>query len=114
LWVVGSVLLVIGVVFSTVDDFPEKPSYLYEDKNPSKELLEKEVRLEYLLKLKYGKDYDYNKEMKKEYEEKRNVVLLYLLWGLGGLVLMWVLLYTSFWISSGFSNDKKKDETNET
>ena len=24
----------------------------------------------------------------------------------------WVLLYIGFWVSSGFSNDKKKDETN--
>jgi len=25
----------------------------------------------------------------------------------------WVFLYVCFWISSGFSSDKKKDETNE-
>jgi hypothetical protein len=25
----------------------------------------------------------------------------------------WMLLYMGFWVSSGFSSDKKKDETNE-
>jgi hypothetical protein len=25
----------------------------------------------------------------------------------------WILLYMGFWVSSGFTNDKKKDETNE-
>jgi hypothetical protein len=25
----------------------------------------------------------------------------------------WVFLYTGFWVSSGFTNDKKKDEINE-
>lgn len=33
--------------------------------------------------------------------------------GVGGLLVWWGLLYTGFWISSGFSSDKKKDETNE-
>jgi hypothetical protein len=31
----------------------------------------------------------------------------------GGLLVWWRLLYTGFWIVSGFTNDKKKDETNE-
>ena len=30
-----------------------------------------------------------------------------------GLFVWWGLLYTGFWIVSGFSSDKKKDETNE-
>ena len=32
---------------------------------------------------------------------------------IGGLLVWWGLLYTGFWIVSGFTNDKKKDETNE-
>ena len=31
----------------------------------------------------------------------------------GGLFVWWGLLYTGFWIVSGFSSDNKKDETNE-
>jgi hypothetical protein len=111
IWVVGSVVLVIVTVFSTIDEFPEKPNYLYEDKNPSKEKLEIYKELEYLSKKEHGKDYDYNKETKKEYVKE---ILRIPLLGLGGLVFMWGLLYTGFWIFSGFSSDKKKDETNET
>ena len=113
LWVVGSVLVVFGVVGLTIEEFPEKPRYLYEDKNPSKELLEEEKRLEYLLKKRYGEDYDLNKERKKEYVKEIKETLKIPLWGLGGLVFMWVSLYTGIWITSGFSSDKKKDETNE-
>ena len=28
-------------------------------------------------------------------------------------IVSWILLYMGFWVSSGFSSDKKKDETNE-
>ena len=28
-------------------------------------------------------------------------------------LVFWILLYSGFWIISGFSSDKKKDETNE-
>ena len=28
-------------------------------------------------------------------------------------IVFWTLLYMGFWVSSGFSSDKKKDETNE-
>ena len=28
-------------------------------------------------------------------------------------LVLWILLYSGIWITSGFSNDKKKDETNE-
>jgi hypothetical protein len=27
-------------------------------------------------------------------------------------IVFWILLYIGFWVSSGFTNDKKKDETN--
>ena len=109
----GSVLVVVWVTGLTIQEFPEKPVYLYEGKNISKERLKKMKRLEYLSKKKHGKDYDYNKEKKKKYEKKRNVTLSYPLWGLGVLIFMWGLLYTGFWIVSGFTSDKKKDETNE-
>jgi hypothetical protein len=36
-----------------------------------------------------------------------------LFWQGGGLLVWWGLLYTVFWIVSGFTNDKKNDETNE-
>ena len=114
IWVVGSVLWVFGVVGLTIDEFPKKPFYLYEDKNPSKLSLSEMKELEYLSKQKYGKDYDYNKETKKEYVKEIKETLKIPLWGLGGLVFMWVSLYTGIWIVSGFSsNNKKKDETNE-
>jgi len=113
IWIVSSVLVVVWVTGLTIQEFPEKPVYLYEGKNISKERLKKMKRLEYLSKKKHGKDYDYNKEKKKKYEKKRNVTLSYSLWGLGVLIFMWGLLYTGFWISSGFSSDKKKDENNE-
>jgi len=28
-------------------------------------------------------------------------------------IVFWILLYMGFWVSSGFSSNKKKDETNE-
>ena len=28
-------------------------------------------------------------------------------------IVFWILLYMGFWVCSGFSSDKKKDETNE-
>ena len=73
IWIVGSVLVVVLVTGLTIQEFPEKPVYLYEGKNISKERLKKMKRLEYLSKKKHGKDYDYNKEKKKKYEKKRKV-----------------------------------------
>ena len=32
---------------------------------------------------------------------------------LGVPLVFWILLYIGFWVGSGFSNNKKKDETNE-
>ena len=34
-------------------------------------------------------------------------------WFFGVPLFFWFLLYMGFWVSSGFSSDKKKDETNE-
>ncbi len=38
---------------------------------------------------------------------------MFYFYGVVILFVWWGLLYTGFWISSGFSSDKKKDETNE-
>ena len=41
IWIVGSVLVVVWVTGLTIQEFPEKPVYLYEGKNISKERLKK-------------------------------------------------------------------------
>ena len=110
LWLVGSVLLVIGVIGMTIDTFPERP---------------KETNLGEINKRETSPYLTHNfrqipsprdelkqlRTMKREYEKGKKESLLIPLWGLGGLVFMWGLLYTGFWISSGFANDKKKDES---
>jgi hypothetical protein len=84
----------------TISTFPEQPK--------EKTELEKGLTLqEQLLKIKEEEN------QLEKYKEIRNNTLLLPLKGLGVLVFMWGLLYTGFWISSGFSSDKKKDETNE-
>ena len=42
-----------------------------------------------------------------------NLIEKMFLWEVVGLFVWWGLLYTGFWIVSGFSSDKNKDETNE-
>ena len=46
------------------------------------------------------------------YSDKQEQEMFYF-YGVVSLFVWWGLLYTGFWISSGFSSDKKKDETNE-
>jgi hypothetical protein len=112
LWVVGSVLLVIGVISMTMDTFPERP---------------KETKLGEMYKSETSPYLTHNfrqvpspreklkqlKLMKREYEKDKKESLLISLWGLGVLIFMWGSLYTGIWISSGLSSYKKKDETNE-
>jgi hypothetical protein len=103
IWVVGSVLLVIGVVGLTIEEFPEKTTRfidITESKDVKKKFTKKQKEV-------------LNKVDQRIYEEKIKETLKIPLWGLGGLVFMWGLLYTGFWITSGFTGDKKKDETNE-
>ena len=131
LWVVGCVLLVIGVIGMTISTFPEKPKEtkrveikrgdFYRDNNFSeKTTLEKNDHLtrqavETILESSRKKKEELlRKARKRIYEEKKNKSLLSLLKGLGVLVFMWGLLYTGFWVGSGFSGDNKmKDDTNE-
>ena len=131
LWVVGSVLWAIGVIGMTISTFPEKPKEtkrveikrgdFYRDNNFSeKTTLEKNDHLtrqavETILESSRKKKEELlRKARKRIYEEKKNKSLLSLLKGLGVLVFMWGLLYTGFWVGSGFSGDNKmKDDTNE-
>ena len=112
LWVVGSVLLVIGVIGMTMDTFPERP---------------KEKKLGEIYKRETSPYLTHNfrqipspreelkqlRAMKREYEKDKKESLLIPLWGLGVLIFMWGSLYTGIWISSGLNKDKKKDEANE-
>ena len=103
LWVVGSVLLVIGVIGLTIEQFPENPTDRFRDITENVEGKEFTKEQKEVLR----------KVTKRLYEKKKKESLLIPLWGLGVLIFMWGSLYTGIWITSGFTNDKKKDETNE-
>ena len=112
LWVVVSVLLVIGVIGMTMETFPERP---------------KETKLGETYKRETSPYLTHNfrqipsprdelkqlRAMKLEYEKDKKKSLLIPLWGLGILIFMWGSLYAGIWISSCLSSDKKKDETHE-
>ena len=102
IWIVGSVLWMVMIIGGTIYTFPEQPKQYDKDVEEffSIDKTEEEIRIEKRFELEI-------------YEKKKKKSLLVVLYNLCGLVLMWGLLYTGFWISSGFSSDKKKDETNE-
>ena len=112
IWVVLSVLWSIGIIGMTISTFPEQPKQYDKDVEElfSIDKTEEDKQIDSILDelMKYEKERDLEK-----YEKKKEKSLLILLTGLGGLILMWGSLYTGIWISSGFSSDKKKDETNE-
>ena len=116
LWVVGSVLLVIGVIGMTIDTFPERPKEtklgeIYKGELPPTGFID--GRYEKKIKEVLRKVRKRINEVQKKFSKDQKETLLIPLWGLGVLIFMWGLLYTGFWVSSGFSSDKKKDETNE-
>jgi hypothetical protein len=126
LWVVGSVLWIIGVIGVTIVTFPEQPKEKTELEKEKEQLI-KELDERFIDKNKTEETKQYDKDVEalfndtkldelielEKYEKKKEKSLLILLTGLGGLILMWGSLYTGIWISSGFSSDKKKDETDE-
>ena len=102
----------IGIIGMTISTFPEQPKQYDKDVEElfSIDKTEEDKQIDSILDelMKYEKERDLEK-----YEKKKKKSLLILLKGFGVLVFMWGLLYTGFWIGSGFSSDKKKDETNE-
>ena len=111
---VGSVLWTITIIGFTIYSFPEKirdsePIQVqesFDDNDFSAKGLTSGLE-------QYFKE-DERRAIINTYKKQKRESLLIPLYGLGVLIIWWGLLYTGFWISSGFSgDDKKKGETDE-
>ncbi len=109
-WIVVSVLWVISVIGFTVYSLPDEERH-----HLIKEIITNQVNglnasEEDKEKIRLLKELAEDDEV---HENDKNKSLLLLLYGLGALAVWWGLLYTGFWITSGFSGDEKKGETDE-